>query len=224
MGQDGYFILARWRGIPIRLHWTMPLGALIFTRFEFVPILWLGFVVIVLVHEFGHVLLVRRCEAEVLSIDMDAVGGSCAWEGEVSPLQRALIAWGGVLAQMVLLFIVELIVTNGGWSTTPDALQLLGVLTSTNLQIAAVNLIPFPALDGWHAWRVVPLIYAKFRSRADTPGRPRSRVRTPPQPSRLDEIEDFVPPTREVEAFVKKTLARLADSTSDKERKSEDKS
>lgn len=223
MGQDGYFTLGHWRGIPLRLHWTMPLGVLIFTRFEFAPMLWLGFVIIVLAHECGHALLVRRSEAEVLSIDMDAVGGSCSWEGEVSPLQRALIAWGGVLAQMVLLFVVEVIKVYGGWPTTPDALQLFSVLTNTNLLIAAVNLIPFPPLDGWHAWRVVPLVSLQFRSRSRAVPRQLRSHSTPPQPSPLEEVEDFTPPTREVDEFVRKTLKRLSDLASDKEPKSEDK-
>jgi hypothetical protein len=214
MGQGGYFTLGHWRGIPIRTHWTIPLGAFIFTRFEFVPVLWLGFALIVLVHEFGHALMVRWCGAAVLSIDMDALGGSCSWEGEVSPIQRALIAWGGVLAQLVLFVAVKMMDTNAGWSATLDGYQLSGVLTSTNLRIAAFNLIPIPPLDGWQAWRLIPLVYSDIRSRSHTTRRQRSLRLIPRQPSRLEEVEDFVQPNREVDDFVKKTLKRLSDPTS----------
>ncbi len=224
MEKHSYWTLGHWRGIPIRLHWSTPIGLVIFTRFEFAPMIWLGFIVIILVHEFGHALLVRRCGAEVVSIDMDALGGSCSWEGEVSHTQRALIAWGGVLAQLVLFVVATMGEATAGWSATLEGSQLLGMLTRMNLFIAAFNLIPFPPLDGWHAWRFIPLVYANRRSRSHSASRQRARRQTPHQPSPLEEVEDFTPSTREVDEFVRKTLKRLADSAADKERKSEDKS
>lgn len=224
MGQDSYFTLGHWRGIPIRIHWTMPLGALIFTRFEFVPVLWLGFVLIVLAHEFGHALTVRRCGAQVLSIDMDALGGSCSWEGEVSSLQRALIAWGGVVAQVGLFAAVKIADATAEWPTTLGGFQLLSMLTSTNLRIAAFNLIPLPPLDGWQAWRLVPLVYRDLRHRSHTTWRRHSLRLTRRHLSRFEDVEDSVQSNREVNEFVKKTLKHLSDSTSDKQKNSKDNS
>lgn len=165
--------------------------------------------------------MVRRCGAEVLSIDMDALGGSCAWAGEVSPRQRALIAWGGVLAQLVLFVVAQMGDATAGWSATLEGTQFLGVLTSMNLFIAAFNLIPLPPLDGWQAWRLIPLVSSDIRSRSHAVRRQRP-PRPPHQPSHFEEVEDFSSPTREVDEFVRKTLARLADSAADKERKPED--
>ena len=224
MGQDGYFTLGHWRGIPIRMHWVTPIGAFIFTRFEFVPVIWLGFALIVLVHEFGHALMVRWCDATVLSIDMDALGGSCSWEGEVSHIQRSLIAWGGVLAQLVLFFAVRIVHVTAGWPAMLGGFQLLSMLTSTNLHIAAFNLIPFPPLDGWQAWQLIPLLYRDLSRRSQTAWRPSSRRLTRQQVSRFEDIEDSIQSTREVDEFVRKTLERLSDSASDKERNSGDKS
>jgi hypothetical protein len=224
MGQGGYFTLGQWRGIPIRMHWVTPLGAFLFTRFEFVPVIWLGFAVIVLVHEFGHALMVRWCDATVLSIDMDALGGSCSWEGAVSPIQRAFIAWGGVLAQLVLFFAVRIVHVTAGWPAMLGGFQLLDMLTNTNLFIAAFNSIPLPPLDGWQAWQLVPLLYRDLRNRSQTAWQPSSRRLTRRQPSRLKDIEDSLQSTREVDEFVRKTLERLSDLASDKERNSGDKS
>jgi len=223
MGQEGYFTLGHWRGIPIRTHWTTPIGAVIFTRFEFVPVVWLGFVLIVLVHEFGHALMVRWCGAAVLSIDMDALGGSCSWEDGVSPIQRALIAWGGVLAQLVLFVVVNIVDATAGWPPTLGGVQLLSVLTSTNLCIAVFNLIPFPPLDGWQAWRLVPLVYRAPGYRSYTAWRRPSLRLTRQQLSRFEDIEDSVQSNREVDEFVKKTLKRLSDPTSLHERDPEEK-
>lgn len=223
MGQDGYFTLGHWRGIPIRMHWVTPIGAFIFTRFEFVPVIWLGFALIVLVHEFGHALMVRWCDATVLSIDMDALGGSCSWEGAVSPIQRAFIAWGGVLAQLVLFVAVRIVDATAGWPATLGGFQLLGMLTSTNLRIAAFNLIPFPPLDGWQAWQLVPLLYRDLRHRSHIAWRQSSLRLTRQQLSRFKDIEDSIQSTREVDEFVKKTLERLSDSALDKKRDPEEK-
>jgi hypothetical protein len=223
MGQEGYFTLGHWRGIPIRMHWTTPIGALIFTRFEFIPVIWLGFVVIVLVHEFGHARMVRWCGAAVLSIDMDALGGSCSWEGSGSPLQRALIAWGGVLAQLVLFGAVKIVDATAGWPPTLGGFQLLGMLTSMNLYIAVFNLIPFPPLDGWQAWRLVPLFYRALGYRSHTARRQSSLRLTRQHLSRFEDVEDSVQSNREVDEFVKKTLKRLSNPTSLHERDPEEK-
>ena len=48
MWSTGYLTALRFRGIPVRFHWTMPLGALFAGRFEFVPGVWLGFVIFAL--------------------------------------------------------------------------------------------------------------------------------------------------------------------------------
>jgi Zn-dependent protease len=223
MGQGGYFTLGHWRGLPIRLHWTTPLGAFIFTRFEFVPIIWFGFALIVLVHEYGHALMVRRCGATVLSIDMDGLGGSCSWAGEVSHLQRALIAWGGVLAQLVLFIGVKTVDTTAGWPVTLGGVQLLSMLTSTNLRIAAFNLIPFPPFDGWQAWRVILLFYIDLRRRSQTAWRQGFARLTRQQLRRFEEVEDSLPSNREVNEFVRKTLQRLSESALDKEQDPEKK-
>jgi hypothetical protein len=167
--------------------------------------------------------MVRWCSATVLSIDMDGLGGSCSWEGEVSYIQRALIAWGGVLAQLVLFVAVRIVDATGGWPATLGGFQLLGMLTSMNLYIAAVNLIPFPPLDGWQAWQLVPLLYRDLRHRSQTTWRQSSLRLTRRHLSRFEDIEDSVQSNREVDEFVKKTLARLSDSALDKKRDPEEK-
>ena len=97
----GYLAIGRWRGAPVRLHWTLPVGALVFGQGRFVPGFWLGFFLLVFVHELGHAVLVRRYGHRVVSIDIHALGGMCRWSGEPTAIDRSRIAWGGVLAQAV---------------------------------------------------------------------------------------------------------------------------
>src|SRR5215475_3555275 len=75
MPQGGFLSLGRWRGVPLRVHVLTPLGALFFTGFRFEPGAWLGFFLVILLHEMGHALLVMRYRLHVSSIDLYPYGG-----------------------------------------------------------------------------------------------------------------------------------------------------
>src|SRR5262249_57461741 len=95
--ENGYLRLGRFRGVPIRMHVLTPLGALFFSGFRFEPGAWLGFVLIILLHEMGHAMLVMRYGLGVTSIDLHAYGGATRWSGQATDRQRSVVAWGGVL-------------------------------------------------------------------------------------------------------------------------------
>src|SRR3954469_24579295 len=101
--QNGFLVIGHWRKVPIRVHWTMPFGALLLSRFRFAPVVWAAFFVLVLIHEIGHAFVVQRVRATAIAVEVHAFGGLCRWQGDVTPLARAAIAWGGVWAQMVAL-------------------------------------------------------------------------------------------------------------------------
>jgi membrane-associated protease RseP (regulator of RpoE activity) len=150
--QSGYATLGSLRDTPIRIHWTTPLGALFFSSFRFAPGAWVGFVVLVLVHEMGHALLAFRYGIRVLGIDIHAFGGQCRLEGDGTRRQHIMIAWGGVLAQAALLALSVSILRRA--STTPFALEMADTLVETNLWLIALNLLPVPPLDGALAWQL----------------------------------------------------------------------
>src|SRR5262245_45388893 len=102
MFSSGYFTIGHVRGAPIRVHWSAPLGAFAFTGFSFSPGLWAGFFLLVILHELGHAALVRRFGHEVTAVRVHAFGGDCAFSGDVTRAEDAVIAWGGVLVQAVL--------------------------------------------------------------------------------------------------------------------------
>jgi Zn-dependent protease len=162
----GYFEVARWRGAPVRLHWTLPLGALVFCQGRFAPGAILGFVLLVLVHEVGHALVVRRHRLRVLAIDVHALGGVCTWTGQASPLARARIAWGGVNAQLVAFGVAVLALWTLGEPTTPFSADLAYAFTTMNGWMMALNLLPVPPLDGAEAWKLPGLLRARARTRS----------------------------------------------------------
>lgn len=167
MFQTGYWTLARYRGIPIRLHWSIPLGALFFGRFEIVPGFWLGFVVLVLIHELGHAFLARRRRLAVFEVNVHGLGGECVHR-RGSPYDDAIVAWGGVLAQLLVLYVPTRLLIELGVVTVDSAFvaQLVSALLWTNLWLVAINLLPIPPLDGAKAWQLPKLWWERRKRRA----------------------------------------------------------
>jgi membrane-associated protease RseP (regulator of RpoE activity) len=192
MDGRGYFTAGRWRGIPIRIHWTAPLGALLWTGGS--PSLTRigAFLFVILVHELGHAVLVRWARARVTEITIHAMGGECWWQGEATPIQHAVIAFGGVWAQ-ALLAAGTYLFTLGSPPESTMALNLVDMFTRYSLYNAAFNLVPVPPLDGSKAWKLFPLLLARARSRR--------RKRKSPQ-----ELREF-------EREMKKVLERAAKKT-----------
>ncbi|MDP2343444.1 MAG: hypothetical protein Q8O67_20970 [Deltaproteobacteria bacterium] len=146
--ENGYLLVAEVRKVPVRVHWTAPVAALIFGRFQFVPAFWIAFLSLILIHEIGHALIVRRCKKRVTLIELDGTGGKCHWRGELSPRQHVAIAWGGVLAQAVVLVLAGLFVLIFGHATSKYGGQIEAVAIRTNLFMAALNLLPIPPWTG----------------------------------------------------------------------------
>ena len=174
MNQRGYFTVGHWRRIPIRIHWSAPLGALLWTGGSPSLVRITAFLFMILLHELGHAALVRRARAWVTEITSHGMGGECWWQGRVSPLERALIAFGGVFAQLGLAGVTF------AWAflfppKTPFAFDLVEMFTVYNLFNAAFNLVPVPPLDGSQAWALFPLLWKRWR--AGAPARRRRRRR-----------------------------------------------
>jgi Zn-dependent protease len=159
MLDTGYLQLGRWRGVSIRAHWTVPLGALVFGGLR--PVFWVAFFGLVFLHEMGHALFVKRFGHRVLSVDLMGFGGLCRWSGRSTQYERSVIAWGGVLAQAAVLLITLSLVAVFGWPQWWLAKQLVSVFVGTNAMLIAFNLLPIRPFDGADAWRLLPLLRAR---------------------------------------------------------------
>jgi Zn-dependent protease len=184
MFESGYFQIGRIRGAPIRVHWSIAVGALVFSNFTFSPGAWLGFALLILLHELGHAALVMRYGLRVVSVDLHGLGGLCRWAGEATPWQRAVIAWGGVLAQLILLGATYGAIALFGPPPSTFLLELAYVFIKTNEWLMAINLLPVPPLDGANAWQILKV----WRTRR--PARPLDHARREVrQIERLDRSE-----------------------------------
>jgi hypothetical protein len=209
----GWWTLGRLRGAPIRLHWTLPLGALAWSRFSFAPALWLAFAALILLHELGHALFVLKFRLGLSEIALHGFGGYCRHERSGSRFEESAIAWGGVLAQLALFVGVEVAVAALGPPTTPYTAQAVYVFTDANLWLIALNLIPIEPFDGGKAWPLVGMLLARFRK----PGRERAPSEAPPSVQdelrALERLETRAEtPSEKTDRLVRELIARTTQS------------
>jgi stage IV sporulation protein FB len=152
--RSGWLRIGTFHGAPVRVHWTLPVGAFVLTGAAWVPGAWLGFTLLILAHEFGHALIVRAYRFHVVGIDVHGIGGECQWTGAASERQHANIAWGGVLAQIVVLLTTPIWGTRIPQPAPPFVTDLISAFTATNMILIVLNLLPVAPLDGATAWRV----------------------------------------------------------------------
>lgn len=164
MLERGYFTLFSVRGVPVRAHWTLPLGALLLSGGRLAPGIWLGVLLVVALHEAGHAFFVHRFRLVNLGVDLTGFGGRCRWAGYPSEVERAAIAWGGVLAQLALLLPAVVVAWLLPPLGSPFVTQLLDAFTRINAILIAINLLPIPPLDGAEAWPLFKHL-ARARSR-----------------------------------------------------------
>jgi Zn-dependent protease len=141
---------------PIALHWSAFLGALLFGRATLGGVI--GFIVLVLGHEIGHAVLVRARGLHAHEIRVHMFGGACHYEaGWGSPLDHAIIAWGGVAVQAALFALAFWV--GRTFAPGPGPLSdILFVLIVPNLLMLVLNLIPIQGLDGSLAWQLPGLL------------------------------------------------------------------
>ena len=75
MFETGYLQVAKLGGAPVRIHWSVAVGAVMFVGLRFAPAAWLAFALLVLVHELGHAAAVLFFRLEVVSVDVHGFGG-----------------------------------------------------------------------------------------------------------------------------------------------------
>ena len=162
--ENGSLLLGRWNGASIKIHWSVLLCAFFFGRFQFLPIYWSCFFIVVFIHEAGHVLMIRRFGLWVDEIVIHGIGGYCRWGGNAGEIPRALISWGGVLAQLVLLIASFSIFHIISPSHSEITRQIFRAFVISNIWMICFNLLPIEPLDGVKAWKLFGLIRDEYNT------------------------------------------------------------
>ena len=104
------------------------------------------------------------------------MGGVCTWSGEVGPIARAGVAWGGRWAQLLLYACALAVTAIHGPPATLATVQFADAFTRANLWIIALNLLPVPPLDGAKAWPLFPLLWRAGKGRLRLERRVRAKA------------------------------------------------
>jgi len=149
---------------PLRLHWSLLLGAALFCTLQPRPLLLAGYAAVLVVHVLGHALAIQGTPLRVSGVMLHALGGELLGSGEVSPVRRSFIACAGIAAQAALLGFALLV---------PLPAELANAFVARNGILLLLNLIPMRPLDGALAWKLPARLRAARRLRARESPSPR---------------------------------------------------
>jgi len=209
--RNGCLVIKLSGAIPVVLiHWTALILAVIVSGFRFRPVAWLAVFIVILIHEFGHAAAVLKARASVVAIRMDAMGGCCEWVGRVTRAQRLAIAWGGVLAQLLLFGITFILSIFIGPYLGVFSEQLLLILLQWNLILVALNLLPVKPLDGYDAWRLLWMAVQDWRRQRRRSSRQRLTLETLKKIEKLERLQPKVRPNPEIREMMNQIIRQAA--------------
>ena len=166
---DEYYQLGNFEifGAPVYVHWSV-IVAITLILFLYrqspatVAIALISFFSIILVHEVGHAAMANRMGYRVFSLKVCLIHGLCEYEAPRYELDDVKVAWGGVLAQMLVAMLVFTASSLGArhLSYFGPVLVFLGYYS---LLVVPYNLLPVRGLDGDKAWRIIPILYKQFK-------------------------------------------------------------
>lgn len=96
---------------------------------------------IVFIHEMGHVLIAKLFKYRILKVTIYPFGGITVLEKDLNTPTNIelLIALGGIIAQLIIIILINIIDINMYWKT---------LIIKYNFSIMIFNLIPIIPLDG----------------------------------------------------------------------------
>ena len=172
-GSSGYLLLGRVTvlGARLHIHWSaLALAGVMLGVWHRQP----GYAIeavacyfgLILLHEAGHAAMARRLGYRASDIYLSMIHGLCTYDRPDTFRQEALIAWGGVLAQLAVALPLVALAQVPAIASLSFAGILIAAFGYTSLAMVALNLVPVRGLDGAKAWRLLPILVADLRDHA----------------------------------------------------------
>jgi Zn-dependent protease len=167
---DTMTLVIKLRGVDVYVHWTvLVIGILMIygtIRQPWVTLAaGLSWLTLMLLHESGHMVAAQRKHCQVSSIDLYPIFGLCCFQVPWSKYDHCVIAWGGVIAQLLVAIPLVVGLKVFGYSSFSSVNAVLVVLGPYSLMVAVFNLLPIGRLDGAVAWRIIPEAIKRVRAR-----------------------------------------------------------
>ena len=159
-----YFELFTIRDVPVFLHFSSVIALTLFFLLWLIDdfsyfIFYFAVFPIIIIHELGHAYYAQKLNCNVNSICIYVIHGLCNYDEADTLYDNAKIAWGGVLAQFVVLLITTALVLLFGFPQSDYFSKYILCFQVGNIGMLILNLIPFDPLDGKTAWKIIPLWY-----------------------------------------------------------------
>lgn len=167
---DTMTLVVKLRGVDVYVHWTvLVIGILMIygtIRNPWVTLAaGLSWLALMLLHESGHMVAAQRKHCQVMSIDLYPIFGLCCFQTPWSRFDHCVIAWGGVIAQLLVAIPLVVGLKVFGYSNFNPINAILIIFGPYSLVVAVFNLLPIRGLDGSVAWWIIPEAIKRMRGR-----------------------------------------------------------
>ena len=120
---------------------------------------------VMLLHEVGHAAMARRLGYAAPAIWLSFMHGVCEHDAAATRRDDALIAWGGVLAQLAVAVPLMVLAQLHVFDTSPLGRIVVVGFGRVSLLLIVFNLLPIRPLDGAKAWSLLPVLLRDWRAR-----------------------------------------------------------
>lgn len=140
-------LLFTYLNTPVYIHYTW----LIFLMFMFLGgltsvAIFISVFAIVVLHEFGHILVGKMCKMAIYDIVLYPIGGAARMEIPKDPFQEIFVALAGPMVNVILILPLYLL-------SSFNQNNFFEILFSINLVILIFNLLPSFPMDGGRVFR-----------------------------------------------------------------------
>ena len=162
--------LIRIYGAPVFVHWSAlaACAAILVAGYRepiYATLFAVSYFGVILLHEFGHALVATKYGCRVFCVKMTILHGVCEYETPWSERTDLVIAWGGVLAQLAVAIPLIFISVIFGMQDLGYLRPVVVFLGFISVAFALINLAPSPYLDGYKAWKLIPMLTSDLFSR-----------------------------------------------------------
>lgn len=161
MIKNGYFPHFKLFGIPVLIHWSYPIGALIvasllgdFKLARILPAIY-SYTLLIVIHELGHAFFAKVAKSKILKITLDGMGGWCYIDEPRGFWELLLFYTGGLIAQLLLLLVTLAVISVLGKPSTEGLQVVVYMFTFFNIVLIIGNLIPYSENDGKKIYELV---------------------------------------------------------------------
>jgi len=158
------------KGVKVFAHWSVLLiGAVILLGAISEPAMAFAVLAsyygVILLHECGHMVAAQSRHCAVWSIELYPVWGITRFSEPYSRFDHCVIAWGGVMAQVMVAAPIVVLTETFGYTRFQPLNAMLAIFGFFSVFVAAFNLIPAAPLDGAIAWGLLPALFKRSRAR-----------------------------------------------------------